>query len=385
MMITEGVIGGAQKVVVYGPEGIGKTTFAGMFPDPVFCDTEGSTRRYNLRRTPKPASWKELLDQVAYFLQHPDQLGTFVLDTADWAEKLCVEYLCTSGGVNSIEGFGYGKGYVLLQEEFGRLLDMLSALIDKNVHVVLTAHAQMRKFEQPDEMGAYDRWEMKLSKKVAPIVKEWADMVLFANYKTYVINTDGQGASKGKNKVQGGKRVMYTSHNPCWDAKNREGLPDEMDFDYTQIWQLFPERPKAAHPVEVPADQLRMLPLKDDDALEAMSERENISSEAPAPVTPDKTKGEKEKPVSAPPEVIHVESSNSANRPPNGIPEQLWQLMLPDQIKEEEVMLAVEEAGYFPRTTPIRDLPRDYIDGVLIGAWQQVRAAIMKNRDDCPF
>ena len=371
MMITEGVIGGAQKVVVYGPEGIGKTTFAGMFPDPVFCDTEGSTRRYNLRRTPKPESWTQLLEQVRYFIANPDKLGTFVLDTADWAEKLCVEHVCAAGGVQSVEGFGYGKGYVLLQEEFGRLLDLLSKLIEQNVHVVLTAHAQMRKFEQPDEMGAYDRWEMKLSKKVAPIVKEWADMVLFANYKTYVINTDGQGASKGKNKVQGGKRVMYTSHNPCWDAKNREGLPDEMDFDYGQIFQLFPERPKAAQPVEVPAEQLRTKTvLEGDEALSAMSARENLPSE-PAQVTIH--------------EVFHVNANNGKSEPPNGIPDELWKLMLPDKIIEPEVMLAVEEAGYFPRTTPIRDLPQDYIHGVLIGAWPQVRAAILKNREYIPF
>lgn len=371
MMITEGVIGGAQKVVVYGPEGIGKTSFAGMFPDPVFCDTEGSTRRYNLRRTPKPENWTQLLDQVRYFIANPDKLGTFVLDTADWAEKLCMEHVCEEGSVQSIEGFGYGKGYVLLQEEFGRLLDLLTQLIDRNVHVVLTAHAQMRKFEQPDEMGAYDRWEMKLSKKVAPIVKEWADMVLFANYKTYVINTDGKGASKGKNKVQGGKRVMYTSHNPCWDAKNRESLPDEMDFNYEQIYYLFPERPKAAQPIEVPADQLRSETiLEGDEALSAMSEHGNLSSE-PVQVTV--------------PEIIQVNANNGNSAPPNGIPESLWKLMLEDKIIEPEVMLAVEEAGYFPRTMPIRDLPQDYIDGVLIGAWQQVRAAILKNRADCPF
>lgn len=41
--ITRGLIVKPQKVVVYGPEGIGKTTFAADFPDPLFIDTEGST------------------------------------------------------------------------------------------------------------------------------------------------------------------------------------------------------------------------------------------------------------------------------------------------------------------------------------------------------
>ena len=84
-------------------------------------------------------------------------------------------------------------------------------------------------------MGAYDRWEMKLSKNVAPLLKEWGDMVLFANYKTIVVNVDGQGAEKGKNKAQGGKRVMYTTHTPSWDAKNRHNLKEELKLEFSEI------------------------------------------------------------------------------------------------------------------------------------------------------
>ena len=48
-------------------------------------------------------------------------------------------------------------------EEFARLLGAFDTVLASGIHVVITAHAKMRKFEQPDEMGAYDRWEMKLS------------------------------------------------------------------------------------------------------------------------------------------------------------------------------------------------------------------------------
>ena len=88
-------------------------------------------------------------------------------------------------------------------------------------------------------MGSYDRWEMKLQNgnntNSSQMVKEWADIVLFANYKTFV----QRGEGLDKNKVTGGRRVMYASHHPCWDAKNRHGLPDEMDFDYANIKHLF--------------------------------------------------------------------------------------------------------------------------------------------------
>ncbi|MDO4549228.1 MAG: ATP-binding protein, partial [Clostridia bacterium] len=196
MEIIKGRVKTAIKTVIYGPEGIGKTTFASAFPHPVvFIDTEGGTRHMDVARTPAPTSWAMLMEQIKYFSGHVNEAATLVIDTADWAEKLCIEMICARAQVDGLEGFGYGKGYVYLQEEFGRMLNELTALVDRGVHVVLVAHAQMRKFEQPDEMGAYDRWEMKLSKKVAPMVKEWADMVLFANYKTIVVNTDGQGAA----------------------------------------------------------------------------------------------------------------------------------------------------------------------------------------------
>lgn len=106
-----------------------------------------------------------------------------------------------------IEDFGYGNGYVYTKEEFGRFLNKLSDLIEVGINVVLTAHAQLRKFEQPDELGAYDRWELKLGKKTqsqtSPLVKEWADMLLFANYKTFSVAVGKDGK---KHKGQGGNQ-----------------------------------------------------------------------------------------------------------------------------------------------------------------------------------
>ena len=229
-----------QKVVIYGSEGIGKTTFAAAFPDPLFIDTEGGTAHMDVSRIDNIQSWEELLAVVREVASEPEVCKTLVIDTADWAEQLCVKYICEKYKQNSLEGFGYGRGYTYLSEEFGRLLSALDTVIASGKHVVITAHAKMRKFEQPDEQGAYDRWEMKLSKQVAPLVKEWCDMLLFLNYKTYVITTESNSK-----KAQGGKRVMYTSHHPCWDAKNRHDLPDELDLDFDSISHLFssPESP----------------------------------------------------------------------------------------------------------------------------------------------
>ena len=144
--ISRGRMSGGLKCVVYGPEGIGKTTFASQFPCPVFIDTEGSTRTMDVMRTDKPQSWAQLMGQVQYFRENPEVCQTLVIDTADWAEQLCMAAICGKYDVNGIEDFGYGKGYVYLREEFGKLLNELSALTEKGVNAVVTAHARMRKF-----------------------------------------------------------------------------------------------------------------------------------------------------------------------------------------------------------------------------------------------
>ena len=253
LKISNGRITRAQKVVLYGSEGIGKSTLAAMFPNPLFIDTEGGTAHMDVRRIAKPGTWVELMDILNEISMTPDICGSLVIDTADWAEQLAVSHVCAKYKKAGLEDFGYGKGHTYLAEEFTPFFRALDRIIGAGIHVVITAHAKMRKVEQPDEMGASDRWEMKLSKQVAPLFKEWCDMLLFLNYQTYVVTTENKST-----KAQGGKRVIYTSHHPCWDAKNRHGLPEVLDLDYENIAHIFEKgEAKPATPKETPLSQLR--------------------------------------------------------------------------------------------------------------------------------
>lgn len=378
MQITRGIIPSAQKVVVYGPEGIGKSTFAAQFPSPVFIDTEGSTKHMDVSRAPKPSSWTMLLEQVRYFRDNPGQCGTLVIDTADWAEQLCVSHVCSKSQPpkNGIEDFGYGKGYVYLAEEFGRLLNILEEVVGRGIHVVLTAHAQMRKFEQPEEMGSYDRWEMKLGKKTAPLVKEWADMVLFAKYKIHVVNVDDQGAQKGKNKAQGGQRVMMTSHTPSWDAKNRHGLREELPFVYSEVAHCFTIGTPPASPPAPPIQPAS--PPAQEPAAQAGS------SDTPVQMKLDPPKKEEQKYTGSFPPT--AENPIRAQPPLDGeIPQALRDLMQKDLVTEDELQEAIAKRGYYPVDTPIRNYDPEFIQGVLIAAWPQIYKFIEENVRDLPF
>jgi len=236
--IIEGKETRPLKIVIYGPEGIGKSTFASQFPDPLFIDTEGGTSNLNIRRIKCNKSWNELISIVKEIHDNPTICKTVVLDSADWSEFLCINAVCEKYRKNNIEDFGFGKGYVYLLDEYSKLLTFLDQLIEVGINVVITAHAKPRKFELPEEQGAFDRYEMKLTRQVAPLIKEWCDALFFVNYKIYVVTTENNSK-----KAQGGKRVLYTTHNPTYDAKNRFNLPEELELNFTSIKHLF-EEPK---------------------------------------------------------------------------------------------------------------------------------------------
>ena len=369
LKIHTGKAGGALKVVVYGPEGIGKSTLAAHFPRPVFIDTEGSTRHMDVSRTDKPSSWTMLMEQVQYVRSDPGVCSTLVIDTADWAEQLCIASICADKKLSGIEDMGYGKGYVYLAEEFGRLLNLLEEIVGRGVHVVLTAHAMMRKFEQPDEMGAYDRWELKLHKKTSALVKEWSDLLLFANYKTLSVAADDKGK---KFKAQGGRRVIYTSHHPCWDAKNRLGLPEELPLDFSALAQYIGTGAAPSAPVTPP-------PAPSAPPPPPPAQAANTPAPDPAPAAPPSPPPPAPDPAPAPAPQEDAKPQDNADAL-----KALRDLMKANGVDDYQVQAAFAARGYFPEQTPLENLPADFIQGVLVGAWAQVYNWIKAN-DPLPF
>ena len=353
----------AVKFVFYGPEGIGKSSLAAKLPSVIFIDTEGSTDYMTVCRYPRPKSWDTLLDMVEDAGQQ--KIKTLVIDTADWAERLCVDALCAAKGWKGIEDAGYGKGYVYLKEKFGALLDKLTDLQDKGINVGFCAHAQLRKVERPEETGAFDHWELKVSKQVGPMLKEWADLLLFCNYKTMVIH----GATPmEKNKIAGGKRVMYTTHNPVWDAKNRFGLPEELPLDYEGIRAVFERNPSPATAPAPAPDFAAAEPAPN----EPPQEPEPTNALPDDPFIPEEPKPKEEW---TPEDKAQLEPTQLKDRYPD-----LAQLMEAAGVRYAEVQQAVSARGYFPGDMPIELYPADFVKGCLVAAWESVKNLIMDMR-----
>jgi hypothetical protein len=416
--VTRGIVPRAKKVVVYGPEGIGKSTFAAQFPDAIIIDVEGSTASMDVARI-EPKSWSELLSNVkditAGLVDVPCR--TLVIDTADWAETLCTASVCAQNHWDSLSSPSYGTGYRVAWEEFGKLMNELSTTVDKGINVVVTAHAAMRKFEQPDEAGSYDRWEMKLQNSpkanIAAMVKEWADMVLFVNYKTIVSDKDKQG----KGKAQGGRRVMYTEHHPCWDAKNRYGLPAMMDFTYEGIRQIIegqgapqstPQTAPAPMPAPTPAPALAPATPKVETAKSDMyyMRGDEFIKVAKGEAVPDLTGAVKitkrefdaKKALNAPHEEVKPEPAKAPEKPAEvvkaikesidpAIPEKVRRLMEQYSTTEWDIQNVVSMKGYMPYDMPVKDYPMDFVEGWLIPYFGKVAemAEQIKDKAEIPF
>ncbi|WP_416149396.1 ATP-binding protein [Salipaludibacillus sp. HK11] len=363
MNITKGKVAKAQKVVLYGPEGIGKSSFAAQFPDTLFSDTEGSTNNMDVARMDKPTSLTFLYQQIEFVKQNRP-CKTFVIDTIDWAERLAIDFVTSRASKESITSFGYGEGFIQLEEEIGKLLNRLSDLVEMGINVVLNAHSKITKFEQPDEMGAYDRYELKLGNKTtaktAALVKEWADMVLFMNYKTFSVATDEKGK---KHKGQGGVRTIYANHHPAWDAKNRHDLPDEFPMEYSQIAHIFNGGNQATPTQPEP---------QPDPVIHQPTQTEQTRS---APETTNQTTEP----------TTQSEPEKTAQQLDSNIPKSLRDLMEKDQVSEEEIQVVVSQKGYYPQGTPITNYDPTFIDGVLVGAWVQVYKMVQDFRESLPF
>lgn len=365
MNITRGPMKSAIKMLVYGPEGVGKTTFASRVGGCVFIDTEGSTRHMDVARFDPPNVLSDVLDDLSYVLGHPEEFGAVVIDTVDWLEKLIFNAVCVEKKIQNIEDIGYGKGYVYAKQKMQQILEVLQAIVDRGVHVVLVCHSMIRKFELPDEMGSYDRYMLKLNEKnIAPIVKEWVDLMLFVNYRTDIV-TDQDGKTK---KGRGGqKRIMYANHSACWDAKNRFGLPDEMPFDFDLIAHLFGEcKPVEAKTIEEekPAPKATV----------------DVADKLPPMAPAKKSKKKDDRPTTRP------DYLTSDNPEKDKALEQLWQLMVKDAVYDPTVIQAVvAEKEYYDLSTPIRDYDIDFIEGCLIEAWPEVNKLAQTKLNDLPF
>lgn len=225
--IKRGPVASPHRVVIYGAEGVGKTTFAASAPSPIMLGTEDGSGELDVARFPRPERWSDMLDAVRELTEAKHSFETLVLDSLDWAEPLLWAHVCEAAKQPSIEAFGYGRGYVEALQEARRFLGALETMQAKRgLGVVIIAHAHLKKYANPSGED-WDRWTMKVNEKLGGSVREWADTVLFASWEQYATQIDGR--TKG---VSTGRRVLHTTKAAAYEAKNRFALPEVIELSW---------------------------------------------------------------------------------------------------------------------------------------------------------
>ena len=222
----------APRIMLYGVEGIGKTTFAAQAPNPIFICTEDGLGSLQVDHFPLATKASQVLDAIGSLVSEQHDFGTVVLDSVDWLDNLIWSDV---EATHDAKDLAYGKGAMIVAERWREVLAGLNALRnDKGMVVILIAHCQIKRFDSP-EVEPYDRYQPKLQERSNAILREWVDAVLFANYKT-IVKKDDVGFNKTSNRgISTGERLLYTSERPAYMAKNRYGLPESLPMS----WEAF--------------------------------------------------------------------------------------------------------------------------------------------------
>ena len=232
MAITRGRIKQAPFITIYGQDGVGKTSFAAGAPNILFLDAEKGTLHMEVAREEitSYASLVEALDKVLAGHEDYKEFETVAFDSLDWLVPKVYEHVCATvnhekgHSVDSIEGFGFGKGYVYAREVWQKLIAKCQAVRAKGINVILLAHAQVFNIDSPDTTGAYKQYDLKLPRTsnndIAALFREACDTVAFMSWKRLTPKDDSRA-------IDGG-RVLRTQQAPGWAAKNRFGLPEEI-------------------------------------------------------------------------------------------------------------------------------------------------------------
>lgn len=224
------------RIILYGPHGIGKNTFAASAPKPVLINLEdGHPTDSPVDAFPKAASFAEVMEAFGALYTEEHEFETVIIDSLDWLEPLVWAETCRRHSWPDIEAAGYGKGYIAALDVWREYLDAINGLrSDKGLAVIQTAHSEIKTFNSP-ETEPYDRYQIKLQKRAGELLQEHADMVLFANWKVSTAKTDAGFNKKVTRGIGAGQRTIYTEERPAFLAKNRHRLPPELPLDWSAL------------------------------------------------------------------------------------------------------------------------------------------------------
>ena len=225
------------RICLYGGHGIGKSTLASKFPNPIFISTEDGLDSMDVVSFPKAQKVTDVVDSIKTLIKEEHDFKTVIVDSVDWL----VEPLIVSNveSTHDAKDLAYGKGQMLVAEEFREILQGLDVLRTKRgMNVVLIAHAAVVKFEDP-RTDPYDRYQPKLPNRCNALLQEWVDVLAFCAFKVIIKKSDG-GFKETTRGASTGERLMHFVENAAYAAKNRYACPESVEMTIENLQKVIP-------------------------------------------------------------------------------------------------------------------------------------------------
>lgn len=232
--VQTGIKKSPLKILIYGDNGVGKSTFASQAPSPIFLNLEDNIDHLDVAKK-TISSYKDFTDTLNALLNEDHSYKTLVIDSIDALEQKIWEEVCSSMGnskIKTITDIGFGAGYSKAQNYWHKILAFLDLIrIKKKMHILLIGHSVKRNYNNPQTVENYDRFELRVYGSSAALIGDWCNCILFATTKIRVEN----------GKATSINRVLYTQGSDAFFAKSIFPLKEQLAFS----WKDFTDGIKA--------------------------------------------------------------------------------------------------------------------------------------------
>ena len=219
---------------VLGEAGVGKTTFAATFPNPVIVPIEDGLQALDgqdIAAFPLINSSNELMEVLESLATQEHDFKTVVFDSVTRLNEIFEREVVESDpkrpkSINQAMG-GYGAGHSAVAQKHREFRDLCGALRDRfNMNVVFIAHADTETLELPDQ-DPFQRYTIRMNKRSVSAYVDNVDLVGLLRLKTF---TTGDGDRK--RAVADGTVELVTYPHPSGVSKNRFGINKALNVPF---------------------------------------------------------------------------------------------------------------------------------------------------------
>ena len=228
------------RLLIYGSPGVGKSTLANTAKKPIFLDVEDGISQIDTHKTNQIKSIKDLSDAITWLINNTGEYSTVVIDTIDAFDAVIANELCTNNSKQSLSDFSYGQGYDLLNQKWRKIINGLDMLIAKGYNIILLAHHQIKRFEDPTSEG-WDKILLRMHAKPAASLMGWVDSMWYYDFEKVF-----SSAKSGEKKkvLATGSRILHTRNKAAFDGKCRYGTPEKIEVNDKFTLSVFEDKIK---------------------------------------------------------------------------------------------------------------------------------------------